>query len=406
MKHVVILGGGISGLTAAFTLHKLMPQGLKITLYEAQKNGGGWISTIEKEGFLFERGPRAFRSSGKGRFTLDLVKQLGCERELIEASPDAQKRYLWHNGRLQRLSPLFLLRNGLLQACLKDQASQKGEREESIGEFFTRRMGKKWTDIVIDPIVTGIFGGSLHDISVQAAWPQIYAWEQAYGSILRGFFSRRSQEKTRLLSFKNGMQTLPQKLWMHLQSRIEIHTETPICSLEHLQADHIISALPAYALPSLFPDLPRIDSVTLTTINLGWRKKVLGISGFGYLIPSKEQEPILGTTFDSAVFQQQAEAQTRVCVMMRGHNAQALAIALEALERHVGIKDAPDAVDVHTAYHAVPQYAIGHRARLQSLQTPNISFVGNFLQGVGVNDCIALSTETAQNVIKILKNPQ
>lgn len=390
MKRIAVLGGGISGLTAAWSLSP----SFDITLFEKSERVGGHIQTIEKDGFRFERGPRGFRPKGKGKATLNLIRKLDLEGELIESN--ATERYIYLNGHLEKVGFFFLLRLGFFNSCLKERKIKSISFDESIGEFFERRFGKKVTETLIDPLVTGIFGGSLWDISMQAAWPQILDLETTYGSVVKGYLKSKKEKGPPLLSFKKGMHTLPQRLYERLKDKIEFRLQEEVKKIEWkgkkifingLEFDFCVCALPSWALEPLLSVEP-ISYLTMTTINLGWHKKVLSKQGFGYLIPSKEKEPLLGVTFDSNIFESK---QTKLCVMMKEGN---LEVALNALKRHLGIKERPDAIDFHTTYKAIPQYQKGHKQKLLNYNFPLMHFIGNYMEGVGVNDCIAKSVFT------------
>lgn len=399
MKRVVVLGAGITGLAAAFFLKK---QGLDVTLIEKSDRVGGWIRSVHAQGFLFERGPRAFRSSGKGRVTLALIRELGLENELLEASEAAKKRYLFIDGKLQRLSPWLLLRLGLLPALRRDFFAKKGPlADETIASFSTRRLGRSLTEKLIDPVALGIYGGKIEELSAEACFPLLVQWEREHGSLLRGFL-RHKKERASLFSFKEGMETLPSTL----AKQLKIYRNTPVLKISErgvettegfFSADHIFSALPARALSVLLPEkreiLEKIPALSLTTISFGFSKRLLNNKGFGYLVPTCMGEKILGVTFDSEVFNREG---TTLCVMMRGEGD--FLTAREAIERHLGIHAQPDAVDIHTAENAIPQYLPGHNERLTRLDLTYLTCIGNSFYGAGVNDCIASAEQAAKQI--------
>lgn len=373
MKKVVVIGAGISGLTFAYTLYKHAKGAVSITLIEKSARVGGWIQTVEKEGFKFERGPRGFLESRKGKSTLALALELGLQDELIRAP--TPRRYLLLHQKLQPLTLFYLLRSGFFTACLKERNVAFKEGEESIGEFFTRRFGTKVTETLIDPLIKGIHGGSLWDLSMNSAWPLVKHWEMAYGSVVKGFC--KEKQRGQLLTFKRGMQTLPEALYNFLKDKIDIRFSTEKVP----EADHVISSLPP----------PGVKHLTLTTVNLGWKNKVFHKKGFGYLIPSCENESVLGVTFDSEMFGR--EKSTRLCVMLAGSPPQALEIAQDALKRHLGITAAPNSIDIHVAHNAIPQYQLGHAEKIRPYNTP--FFIGNCFEGAGVNDCIERAQKCA-----------
>ncbi len=417
-SHIVILGAGIAGLATAWYLQRFSKGGFKITLVEKTARVGGWIETIEKDGFLFENGPRGFRPKGKGKKTLDLAREAGLTEELLAASPKAKKRYIWFNQQLHSVSPLLLFQCGFLQAALKEwfmPPSDSGA-DESIQAFFLRRFNGALTSRLIEPLVQGIFGGRASALSLRSCFPLLSQWEQVYGSVVKGFWnSRKKREKEHLpplCSFRRGMESLPQALAAKLQADWLLSTEVEAIvgreirtSQGILEADHIVAALPAHVLekicPAAYLSLSPLPFLTLTTIHLGYRGSVLKKRGFGYLVPLHAEEGVLGMTWDSEIFPQQDHGvQTRLCVMFRGEKSkeELLPLILKTVTAHLGITQAPQTLVVHTSRQAIPQYPVGFDTRLRSLCIPHVSFVGSSYGGVGINDCVAQAELIAHQI--------
>lgn len=195
VKRVCILGGGISGLACSWFLRKW--PSIQMTLIEKSHRLGGWIETSKESGFFFEKGPRTLRSSGNGRETLLLIQELGLENELLLGKAAAHQRYLYLEKKLKRLPskiqdllflPWFWR---YLPAFLKEPFQKTGEREETIFHFFERRFGRRFTEELIDPFVSGIWGGDMHALSMEAAFPQLVLWEKERGSLLKALFFKR-----------------------------------------------------------------------------------------------------------------------------------------------------------------------------------------------------------------------
>lgn len=373
MKKIAILGAGISGLATAWYLHKRFGDKIQLTIIEKSYRVGGWIQTIHKEGFLFEIGPHGFRPHPD---TLALIQELDLTKELIATSKEASKRYLYVDGKLQPLGPWFCLRLGLLSVLFREhKIPSTTEEDESIESFFLRRTNKKITESLIDPLVTGIFGGDYRKLSIRSNFPTLFAWEQKSGSLTRGFFRRekKKREKHSLYSFREGMETLPRALAQKLPPEIKLSTPYD----EKIEADHIISCIPP-------KDIPK---VTLTTVNLGYRCPVLPKKGYGYLIPSKEKEEILGMLWDSEIFPEQNKPhETRLCVILR-EASDPLKAALNALEKHLGITKEPDAHHITVARECIPQLTVGHyKRKYEGVCT------------IGINNCIAHAKEVASQL--------
>lgn len=395
MKKVIILGAGISGLTAAWELKKKYGSTIDLTLIEKSDRVGGWIKSVHHEGFLFELGARSFRPA---EATLSLIQELGLEKELIRANAHAKKRYLSIHRSLHQITPLLLLKQGLIPALVKDLVTPRSNQEDtSIYDFFSRRLGSSLTESLIDPVVKGIYGGNYKNLSMRSCFPNLW---NSHQSLLSAFLKRK-KVKTPLLSFKKGMETLPKQLAKNLEAKILLSTEIlqiqerkVITASQTFEADHIISTIPGYALAKIYPDFQDwLSYVTLSVVNLGWKGDLLPKRGFGFLVPEKERGEILGMTWDSDIFPDQNQgAQTRLCVMIPGEHAKEKlrAVALKNVAHYLNIQKQPDASLAYTAHQAIPQYPVGHFQELQTLPK-QITFLGNSFYGVSINECIRQS---------------
>ncbi|NGX60543.1 MAG: Protoporphyrinogen oxidase [Chlamydiae bacterium] len=417
MKKIVILGGGISGLSAAWFAKKKWGREASITLLEGRPRVGGWIETCQKEEFLFEKGPRGFRPKGNGKQTLALVESLGLQSEIVSCNENEKKRYISRKGKLVPFSPLFLLKQGILSAGLRDLfASRATSSDESIASFFTRRFNQKITSQIIDPLVKGVFGGNAEELSIRSCFPTLWEYEKRHGSVVKGLLKKMKTSPSPsapLLTFKTGMARLPEALAEQIEG--EIHLSTPItkierdkkgfCINEKWEADLLISALPTYVLAPLLAIENPFSYTSLSMVSLGWRKKWLKHRGYGFLVPSSEKGEILGMTWDSEIFPAHNRGpQTRVCVIMTGSHPDATLFsrALQSVEDYLHHKTSPDLYAISSAYQAIPQYHVGHHEKLSSFRKTlpaNLLAIGSAFEGVGVNDCIALAhkTLTSQN---------
>src|SRR3989337_1820822 len=228
MKKVLIIGGGISGLTAAYWLHK---NGLDVTVLEKDDRAGVSSRTVKDNGYLIECGPNS---------TLDLYKEaddlcdsLGLSAEKIYGDESAKNRYVVRDGRLRPLpmGPLQFLSTDLWTAkgklrlmCEPFIRKFNNSREESIAEFVIRRTGLEFLDYAIDPFVTGVFAGDPYQLSFQSCFPKMYALEKSHGGLAKGaLFGRKKKgepkRKMRLFYFRDGLETLPAAIRKSLGDR-------------------------------------------------------------------------------------------------------------------------------------------------------------------------------------------
>ncbi|XP_019735518.1 protoporphyrinogen oxidase [Hippocampus comes] len=461
MRTVAVLGGGIGGLAASYYLCK-SPQVAKVILLESSNRFGGWLwSTRRSDGGVFEHGPRGIRPAGAvGRNTLNMVEDLGLSGEILPVtySHDASKnRYLYVNKQLHKMPSGIsgLLRTVppfsrplLFSIATEIFVKKSKEEDESIHSFVSRRLGKELADIAVDSLCRGVFAGDCRKLSVRSCFPVLYNAEQRRGSLTLGMLlgsgpsqvvppgplSQRSvKESWAQWSLRRGLEELPESITDFLQRsrRVQLHRETPIKCISysasgwtiHLEdgtitADHIISALPAKVLSSVLPSscqpliqkLQDISCVTVAVVNLQYEGSVLPVTGFGHLVPSSEDQGLLGVVYDSVPFPQHNRSEgltTRLTVMMGGAwfqevfgspdavtEEQLLERATEAVRLHLGVTSAPSWSWVALHKDCIPQYYEGHFRRVESMRSfiknnsLPLSLTGSSYDGVAVNDVI------------------
>lgn len=418
----IILGAGISGLTLGYELKKA---GKPFLILEKSHRAGGWIETETSQDFLFDHGPRSFRTQISGSPALTLVNELNLQDQLIRADPAAKKRLLFHQGRLQTFKPW----NGkILKAAWKDLTTGSAKTEdETVEQFFVRRFGNDIATAFGDAMVSGIFAGDYTKLSMKSAFPKFWGWDQTHSGMIRGMFKNRGN-KTGIFSFKNGMQTLTDRLAEELKEHIRFNSEViamrqsngsiflTLGSQELLQAEQVFSTLNPLQLAPLVSQsaakqLWKIPSASVAVVHLGYKKQLLQQKGFGYLVPKVENQSILGVVWDSCTFPQQNKhpEETRMTVMIGGMRQKNLIdqspealqeLACTSVQKHLHIDATPDATSIKIARNAIPQYEKGHEQILQNIhalineQFPQLTLLGSGYNGVSVNDCIANAKST------------
>ncbi len=405
------MGGGVSGLTLAYYLAQKNDL-FDIHLIEKSERAGGWIDSDSSTGFFFEKGPRVFRGSKSKEF-LELAAEIGMDREMIPCNPEAKSRYLWIDGKLRKAP---LLSWGLIKGVIRDlYVKPEIGNDESVWDFACRRFNAQVAQDVFDPLVTGIYGGNMKEISMKLGFPAFKALEEKHGSVIKGLFKTPRYQGPRLFSFQRGMKSfikkLEEKTPIHFHYGEEITSISPSLEVKTsegiYQADYLFSALPCHIIGKLlFPQLLNISFQGTTLVHLGYRRKVLRKNGFGYLVASREKDDVLGVVFDSNAFNQfnQSKEETRLTVMLKRDDlsdAEARDLALKALKNHLKIKDQPDVSMVLRAPKVFPQLKVGHEKILNTVEAirkekyPQLRLVGNYFYGVGVNDCIARAKSVA-----------
>jgi oxygen-dependent protoporphyrinogen oxidase len=442
-RRVVVLGAGISGLSCAWYLKKRFGASVDVTVLENQDRVGGLIRSVRSDGFLFEWGPHSLRTKGSGLFTLRLVEELGLNNQVTVADPASHVRYLYTNGVLRSFPTGFfsflsspLTRGAVLPLLREYWIAKNPATDETIHSFISRRLNSEIAEGLVDPLISGIYAGDIRKLSVRSCFPLLHEWEQTRGSLCSGIVRARkkngdsespfvrSVQKSAIFSFKNGIETLVHALAerveasIHLKARVQRLIFSPSGVSVHLsdkrilEADYVFSTLRSGELAAMtgmnlgLPKMASYPRATVAVVNLGYRKGVLDKRGFGYLVPSKEREEILGCLWDSSVFPEQNFylGETRLTVMMGGvHNPsvaslserECLSRALSSIEKHLGVSAQPDQSTVYMARDAIPQFELGfHESREMFLQevkelSPRLIVSGNEFTGVSVNDCIA-----------------
>lgn len=450
---VLVIGAGISGLTAAFRLAR---SGLRVEVMDADSRPGGVIGTKRSAGVLYERGPNSILDTN--RYIPALLNDLGIDQERIEAGRVASKRYVVRGGTLAALpttpaafikTPVFSLRAKLrlLREPLIPRAHQT--YDQSVSEFVKRRLGQEFLDYGIEPFVAGIYAGDPDELSLRAAFPRLHALEQRYGSLIIGQLlgarerarqTERAKNVAGSFSFREGMQTLPDALARAI-GRVRTRVRAThirrgddrglIVQLEdaggafEARARSVVLAVPAHAAAVLVraaaPDaasaLAAIPCPAVASVAVSYSRSAVAhaLDGFGFLVPRVERRRILGSLFSSTLFAGRAAGDAVLLTTFLGgrRNPEVAAQSDDEIGRTVtgelaelvGASGAPRLCAVTRWREAIPQYTLGHLERMERALAAERALPGLFLcssyrGGVSVGDCIKSACETAERVEK------
>ena len=475
MKRIAIIGGGISGLTAAYELELARKRGADIDwhLYEASKRLGGIIETprvTTPEGeFILEGGPDGWVSEKP--WARELAIELGLESELIYSNDATRKTYILIDGKLQPIpdrmrmmvpedlttldnSPLF---SESAKQAYTDELTRAEElkakaqaQDESVASFVRRHFGDEVLNTLAAPLLSGVFGGDVHKLSVRAVMPQFVAMEREYGSLIAAI-QARVQQRTHapqpiFNSLQRGMGSLIEALAERIPSeRISFGQEAVT-----LQPHGTEWSVFASTFRGLYDDQSdwtptRFDSVLICTPERSTRTllhfwphrqmKPTGIgdsllpaktssailvafawnadqvstfpipSGFGFLVPqaSSSEQQLLACTFVDQKFPHRAPDGARVMrAFFGGDTAERLSSqsdetiaesALTQLRNILGPIPEPSFHTVRRWPRSLPQYEVGHIERIAELDRqvalmPGLHLLGNSYRGVGIPDLI------------------
>lgn len=452
---VVVVGGGISGLCAAYWLAK---QGFGVKVLEREADVGGTMKSVHEQGFLSETGPNsALETTPLFR---ELVAECGISDEFLYANPVGKNRYILRDGRMHALplSPAAFLTTKLFSArgkfrLLKEPFVGRGTGEESIAEFVSRRVGQEFLDYAIDPFVAGVFAGRPESLSIQASFPKLYALEKKYGGLVRGMIGGRRERKQRAekakdraesFSFAGGMQVLPRAIATKLghavltNARVEAirRTDPYSFSITYTHGDvagtidcrSVIVSSPAYGTADLVQPLSgeaasALRSITyspVTSMFLGFKKEEVGhpLDGFGVLIPTKERRNILGCLWSSSLFPHRApEGMVALTAFVGGARRPELTqlpenklcdLVLNELKKIMQVSGKLVYLKVTTWKQAIPQYELGYLRKIEALDRfeeshPGLFLCGNYRGGISVGDCVKSASEVSQRAAQHLR---
>jgi oxygen-dependent protoporphyrinogen oxidase len=432
MTQSIVIGAGLSGLVRA---HALAARGEDVLVIEGGSRPGGVVWTDRIDGYTVERGPNTVRPAPE---LWSLVSDLGLLSEVQLASPLA-KRYLDFGGRLQAMpmSLFGLLGTGLLSARGKLRlfaepfVRRRGPEDESVRDFFTRRLGREVAERFVEPFISGIFAGDAGELTAGAAFPSLKEMDTRYGSLLRGAIrSRKGKPRPAvkpprgLLSFRQGLATLPRTIAGGLGSRLKLGSPVRAVQMAGsgwrvstesgaFEAERLVVATPSdaaarivsAAAPEASAALAGIPSPALAILHLAWPTDAFERQpeGFGYLVVPQASRRVLGCLWTASLFKGRApEGQALLTIFLGGRidpNAAALsdselvAVAAKDVRAAMGVRGEPRVVAVTRWARAIPQYDRGHAARMAALaeaeaKIPGLVFLGNYRGGVSVGDVV------------------
>jgi oxygen-dependent protoporphyrinogen oxidase len=444
MFDAIVIGGGVSGLSAAWFLRQ---KGLSIKLLEGRETAGGTLRSERVNGFLIEAGPN---STLENNLELgELIESVGVSNELVQASPQAKNRYVVQHGRLVALpmSPGSFFSSPLFSSAAKwrlflEPFKRRASQEETVAQFVTRRLGKEFLDWVIDPFISGIYAGDPSRLSVRAAVPKIYALEERYGSLIRGMFAKMLFHRHRsgpapagrMISFRGGMQTLANGIAESLGEVVE--TDTLVAVLRNTKkiwqvetdnqvyrAKHVVIAIPAYAAAEIVAPLDQkladllleINYPPIASVALGFDQGQVGhsLDGFGCLIPSNERIQTLGAIFSSRLFADRAPNGQALltCFIGGARNPAVRDMSDKALIQQIcedltpllRLKGSPHFTKVTKWNHSIPQYELGYLSRLAQIDArlhrfPGLHIRSNWRDGISVSDCVKNGKGLAERI--------
>jgi oxygen-dependent protoporphyrinogen oxidase len=453
-RRIVIVGGGIAGLAAAraaMLRGRELGREVNVTVLERTTRFGGVLVTERVDGFLLDAGADSWVVS-KPQATA-LARALGLGGELLRTRLENRRFYIGWGDRLHlvpdglvlgvptRIAPLLTTRlfswRGKARMALEPLVAPRrfeGDDDESIADFATRRLGREAAERLVAPLLGGISAGDASDISVRAAFPQLVAMEQEYGSLVRGMLvARRARSgESPFMSLEGGTGALVDGLVDRLRddgatlrerATVEGLTRDESWTVrleggERLVADAVLLAVPAHAASKLVADLDEelsraLSSIAFgssTTVFLGYRRSDVlhPLDGVGFVVPRTAGRAIMACTWISSKWEGRApEGHVLLRVFLAGSSEADDALVSTAraeLRTLMGLDAEPCMTRVFRFEHSSAQMRVGHLVTLRTIRArlktaPGLRVAGGGYDGVGIPDCIRQGEEAGRAMV-------
>ncbi len=462
MKKVAIIGGGVSALACAVTLKE---RGINFTLFEKKNVLGGKILTEKHDNFVIEAGPDSYLP--EKFWSVQLIKKVGLEKEMLCTNDEFKGTYIYSNGRLHPLPEgvmlmvptmiMPLVKSSLISWAGKIRMGlelfippKRDNSDESLADFVTRRLGRECLEKIAEPLVAGIHTSNPDNMSVLATFPRFVEMEKNYGSLIKGMLAllkkmppknENSSKMTYFMSLKDGMQQLVSACEDFI-GKENIVTNMGVKEVKKGEKgfsivfdddscqdfDYVVFATPSYVTMELVKSIDRelsellstIEWSSSATISLAFRKKDLKVKlpGFGFIVPRVENKRINASTWSSIKWSYRAPEDY---VLIRsfvggGHHEELVdlddeaivKIVMEELKDIAKIDTSPLLSRVYRWFKGMPKYTVGHLDRISKIfeaakRHKGVYLIGCSYRGIGIGDCVKIGFDAASEIEKELK---
>lgn len=463
-RKIVIVGGGITGLTTAYYLQqKSMTYNipLEIVLIESSLRLGGKIHTVRKNGYIIERGPESFFDTRNSVHSL--ARDLKIEHKIIQNNNG--RTFIAIGNKLHQIPSNLLLGGSpkILSMLTSNFLSLSGkiraagdlllpklphEADEPISDFFRRRFGKELVENLVEPVLAGTYAGDVDHVSMQSMFPQFYQLEKDYGSLLigmkktgRGIYALfDAPGEIHYESFDGGLETMVESLEAAL-TNVTILKGLKVDTIENsadstqqlflndgtsIQADQVVVTTPFNVAKKIFRDSETLQSMetmnyaTIATVTLAFDKEVMQKynDAINFFVSRNSDFAITTCTWSDRKFDHVAPEGHELLRVYIGRvgdesivelsDSEIEKIVLQDLKKAIGLNERPSLMVVARWKEAMPQYTIGHAERVQLLKAqfykefPNVYLTGSSYEGISIPDCVTQGMETAEQIISQL----
>ena len=465
-KKVVVIGGGITGMTAAYFLQKEIKEKslpLEVKLIESSNRLGGVIQTIRKDGFIIEKGPDSIVVTKKSG--LKLIEEIGLKEQVIYNI--AGKSYIYARGKLHtmpegsymgiptKVTPFAV--SSLFSPLGKMRAAGdfilpkgKPQIDQSLGLFFRRRLGDEVVENLIEPLLSGIYSGDIDDLSLMALFPNFYEMEQKHRSLVLGLkhtvpkrkkpVKKQGSRKGMFISLKNGLETLIEELEKQIDKET-IQKETSVVKIvkgpsgyeltladgKIEKADIVVittghhlaqQMLKDYSFMDIFKTMP---ANSLATVSMAFPKSKIqdDIEGSGFIVSRNSDFRITactwthkkwpGTTPDGKVLLRTYVGRTDDQEAVNLSDEEIIKIALNDLNKTMNITEKPEFTIVSRYKNMMPQYNVGHLQMMEGVkqslasELPGVFLAGGSFEGLGIPGCIDQGVNAVDRILKFVE---
>lgn len=450
-EKVLIVGGGVSGLSAAYFLAK---QGISSTIVEKAPRTGGLLKTDEIDGCRLEAGPDSYIAT-KPSVTALAQELTGLQDQIIGSNDQARRIFIVRHGKLVPMPKGMVMmvpgqwgpviRSSLLSPSTKFRLLKEltfsplhRPTDVSVGQLVEEHFGHEVLEYLTEPLLCGVYGGDSQNLSAESVLPRFVGYERKYGSLIKGVSKEvraAPKQGSLFLSLRDGMQTLTDSLSAAIKSHASVvHAEaTQIArsnsgwrlklGAESLSARQLILACPAFtcgslletAAPSLAAHLSAIPYSSAILVTLVFDRTSLNhpLNGFGFLVPRRERRTLAAATWIGTKFPMRIRtglAALRAFIvgqdatrLHKASNQEIVSLVRDDFERLMGVNASPL---FHTLYRwprSMPQYVVGHNQLVKTiteelLEYPGLFLAGNAYDGIGIPDCVRRAQQVVQQI--------
>lgn len=459
-KSVAIIGAGITGLSSAYFIKKQNPN-IDVTIYEATDRAGGKIQTYRKDGYTIELGPESYL--GRKKIMTDVAEEIGLKDDLI--TNQTGQSYIYAKNKLYPIpggsimgiptdikpfiSTKLISLQGKLRAGLDlIKKPTKMDKDISVGAFFRDRLGDEVLENLIEPLMGGIYGTNIDDLSLMSTFPQFKEREEQFGSLIKGMKHEKEQRmkqrqlypgspKGQFKQFRHGLSSFIESLAAYVEKLgVHIQYNTPIKDVIVSQQnyklvmgegdktyDGIIIATPHEVFMNWFKEDPALDyfktmqSTTVATVVMAFDAQNIEntYEGTGFVIARTSNTNITACTWTSKKWPfttPEGKVLIRAYVGKPGDtvvedhtDAEIVNIVRNDLSMMMKFNGDPDFSIVNRLPHSMPQYHVGHINKIKEIQAhiattyPRLRITGAPFEAVGLPDCVAQAQEAVKSML-------